>query len=83
MSSRIKRLVGEVGKRIESKLDPHPMHAKRNPYAHIYGVIKNVTGVTYTETDEETCVKILKLVLKYPNDTSEEIKQRLENGEID
>ena len=58
----VRDAVKEAGDYLQEKLPPHPNHAKRNAYAHLWRGIKEEMGRSYKECDDSDLPKILELI---------------------
>lgn len=54
--------VNTLGDELKGKLPPHPEHAERNPYAHIWRTIKEKYGVSYRELGDNQVEEVLTLI---------------------
>lgn len=58
----IRSAVNSTGDELKGKLQPHPDHPERNPYAHIWRTIKEHYGVSYKELTDDKVEDILTLI---------------------
>jgi hypothetical protein len=75
----LKDKIKEVGTEIQPKLNPKPGFPKRNAYAHLFGMIKAICGVTYSEAEEAKVLAIVEAIRINPNGSVEEIQSELDN----
>ena len=76
-ANELRKLINEVGGEIQDKLEPLPYRRNRNSYAHIYGMIREITGTTYSEAEEGIIVSILEIIRQSPNISIDDMKSRL------
>lgn len=72
---KLEERIKEVGAEIQSKLLPKPGFPKRNPYAHLFGMIKAICNKTYSEADPNKVLAIVEAVRLNPNGDQDEIKK--------
>jgi len=75
---KLRDLINEVGKEIQDKLTPLSYRKTRNAYAHIYGMIKEITGTTYSESNPDLVISILEIIRNQPNISHDDLRKQLE-----
>ena len=68
MSEDLKKLIQDVGTEIQPKLLPKPGYPVRNAFAHIFGVVREICQVSYSEANPEQVKAIVEAVRRNPND---------------
>jgi hypothetical protein len=58
----VRDAVKEAGDYLQEKLPPHPNHAKRNAYAHLWRAIKEEMGKSYKDCEDTDVPAILGII---------------------
>lgn len=67
MSEELKTLIKQVGDEIKTQLLPKPGYPVRNPYAHIFGMVRELCEATYSEAPPEKVRAVVEAIRRAPN----------------
>jgi hypothetical protein len=66
----VREAVKEAGDFLQDKLPPHPSHAKRNAYAHLWRAIKEEMGRSYKDCENSDLPAILAIIKRLRDNPS-------------
>jgi len=73
MDKKLLEYIRQTAEEIKPKLLPKPGHSVRNPYAHIFLVVKILCKASYDQADPNKVKAIVEAIRRNPNGNAREI----------